>query len=52
MWYSRGNACGFKGESDIIGFIECGIIPFSAACSCLLLFILQRLKTALRTFKL
>jgi len=46
MSHSRGNAWGFKGESDIIKFIKCGMIPFSAACSCLLLFILQRLKSA------
>ena len=49
--HSKGNAYCFKGESNIINCIKCGIIPFSAACSCLLLFILHRLKSALRTFK-
>ena len=47
---SRGNAYCFKGEPVMTKCIKCGIIPFSAACSCLLLFILQRLNNALRTF--
>ena len=51
MSHSNGNACCFKGESDMIKFIKCGMIPFSAACSCLLLFILHKLNSALRTFR-
>lgn len=35
----------------MIKFIKCGMIPFSAACSCLLLFILHKLNRALRTFR-
>ena len=49
--HSRGNAYCFRGESDIIKCIKCGIIPFSAAYSCLLLFILHKLNSALRTCK-
>lgn len=49
--HSRGNAYCFKGESDMIKCIKCGMIPFSAACSCLLLLILHRLNSAWRTFK-
>lgn len=35
----------------MIKCIKCGMIPFSAACSCLLLLILHRLNSAWRTFK-
>lgn len=49
--HSRGNAYCLKGESDMIKCIRWGIIPFSAACSCLLLLILHRLNSALRTFR-
>lgn len=48
---SKGNAYCLNGESDIINCIKWGIIPFSAACSCLLLLILHRLNSAFRTFK-
>lgn len=48
--HNRGNAYCLSGESDMIKRIKCGMIPFSAACSCLLLLILHRLNSALRTF--
>lgn len=51
MSQSKGKAKCFNGESDMINCIKCGMIPFSAACSCLLLLILQRLKSALRTYR-
>lgn len=51
MSHRSGRACCFNGDSDVIKFIKCGMIPFSAACSCLLLFILQRLKSAFNTLK-
>lgn len=51
MSHSRGNACCFNGESVMIKCIKWGIIPFSAACSCLRLLILQRLNSALSTFQ-
>lgn len=48
--HRRGNAYCFNGELVMIKCIKCGIIPFSAACSCLLLLILQRLNNAFRTW--
>lgn len=49
--HNKGKAYCLSGESDMIKRIKCGIIPFSAACSCLLLLILHRLNSAFRTFK-
>ena len=45
--HRSGNAYCFREESDMMKIIMCGMIPFSAACYCLLLFILHRLDSAL-----